>query len=761
MGMSENTPDSNVQTAITPQDFGRGPAAEVKRWVTELELAKSQFRKWWDKSKKNWDRYRARDIRKNSYNCLYANTSIIFPYVYNTVPNPDIRRRYDKGDPIGKCVSEILSRAVEFNNDTTNFDRQVRMSVLDMLICARGLTRVRYVPNMVQVGDVDQTGEEDEETNLAHEAQEGESFEELEWETAPIEHVQWDEYLHGPGRTWDAIPWLAFKHCLTREELCARFGDAIGNQVPLDSGLPVDDQKKYQDDQTFNLFRTATVWEIWDKEARCVHWINTGYRDRPLKTEEDPYGFDGFFPCPEPLIAIVDSDLQSPVSLFEQYEQQADELDRISGRINRITNAIKARGIYDPSMGDQVAQLFRGEDNDLIAADQNIRMLQDAGGIDKFIWFAPLDKMMQVVQGLYAAREQCKGVIYELSGISDIMRGSSDSQETLGAQNLKIAMGKGRVSDMQRNVQRYIRDLLRLQVQVISQRFDVETLKVMTQEKYPTNAEVMAQIAPVLAQMQQAKTTAMLTGQPMPQLPPLPPKPTTWEDIDAVLKSDEMRTFKIDVETDSTIAATQQEDVEAFVSTMGLLSDTIAKLWPMVQQGVLPFEAAKEMAMMVARKSKFGNAMEDVLDQMKAPEPQQPPELQKAQAQAQADMQKHQATLQANAQAHQQDIQADMQMAQFKAQMDQQTAAWEQEVQARENAHQQQLEMERDLAQQRMDMQMQAFKEQAAADRQAMQSQMQILIAQLNNRRAVEVAEIAAATTLQSSQISAAQASTD
>lgn len=754
--MATYLPDATVNSAETPADFGRGPIGEVRRWATEIQLAESQFRKWREQSSKNWDRYRARDKRKNSYNALYANTSILFPVIYNSLPTPDIRKRWDKKDKLGECVSNVLSRAITFNLDTTNFDRQIRMDVLDMLVCARGISRVRYVPNLVQVGDVEQTGEESAETNLGHEAQQGESFEELEWESAPIEHVQWDKYLHGPGKTWDALPWFAFEHDLTRRELIERFGEELGKQVPLDAGLSQDDMKRYQDDQTFELFQTAKVWEIWDKETREVLWINFQMRSGPLKREDDPYGFDQFFPVAEPLIAIVDSDVTSPVSLFEQYQEQADELDRISGRINRITNAIKARGLYDPSLGTQVSEIFRGEDNDLIPAAESIRMLQEAGGIDKFIWFAPLDKMMAVVAGLYQAREQCKQVIYELTGISDIMRGSTDGAETYGAQALKVAFGKGRVSDMQRNVQRYIRDLIQLQAQVIGRKFEIDTLRQMTQEDYPTEAEVAAKMAPILAQMQSAMMQAVMAGKPPPQMPPLPPKPTTWEDIDAILKSDEMRTFRIDIETDSTIAATQQEDLEQMTGALTAVTTVIKELWPMVQQGALPLEAAKEMVLVVCRKFKLGNTLEDVFDQIQQP-PQQPdPAAQREQAKAQADMQKHQMTLQADSQARQQDIQAEMKLAQFQAQMEQQTEGWRQEVQARENAHQQQLELERDSAQMRMDMQLQAFKEQAAADRQAMQNQMQILIAQMNNARAIEVAEIGAGVAIATEQIAAA-----
>lgn len=747
--------DNSVASAISPQSFGKGSVGIVRRWAAELDLAKDAFKDWHEQCKTNWDRYRARNKRQTSYNCLYANTAILFPEIYNTLPHPEISRRYDKEDQLGKCVSNVLSRAVLFNNETTNFDRQVRMDVLDLLICGRSVSRVRYIPDLVQVGDVAETKLEANETNLEHEAQEGEAFEELRWESAPIEHVQWDEYLHGPGRTWDVVPWFAFRHKLTREQLVDRFGEEIGNQVPLDSSIAPDHKKKYQGEETFELFKTATVWEIWDKEERKVYWINLQFKAQPLKVEEDPYGFDNFFPVPEPIMAIVDSDIQRPVTLFEQYKDQADELDKISGRINRIVNAVKARAIYDPSLGTQVSELFRGEDNDLIPAGQDVRALYEIGGIDKAIWFAPIDKLAQVVQGLYVARDQCKAIIYELSGISDIMRGSTDATETYGAQALKVAFGTSRVSDMQRNVQRYIRDLIRMQAHIIAD-FDIETIKKTTEEDYPTDAQYQAQIAPIMNQYQQAALSAMLNGQQPPPRPQLPPKPTTWEDIDAVLKSEQVRTYKIDIETDSTIAATRQENIEQLGEGMAAVTQAIEKLWPMVQAQALPLEAAKELVLVICRKFKFGNTLEDVFDKIQQPPPPQDENAGKAQAQ----IQMKQMELQANAQAKDKEIQADMMFERFKAQLDQQTAIYVQEAQARENAHQQQLELQRDQIQFELKQQAEAMKAEQDRQMEEMKAMIQLLINREKNETTIEVAELNAGTQLAASQIAAANQAT-
>lgn len=752
MSASDSTAINSVDS---PKDFGRGPEAEYRRWAVEISLAKKRMKGWRESAKKLWDLYHGKSVsrKKNSYNALYANTEILAPSVYNTLPTPDVRRRFAQDDPIGKAVSEVMNRSLTFNAETTNFNAEVLDDVLDMLIVGRGISRVRYVPDLVQVGDVDQTGKTEDETNLGHEAQQGEENEELAWESAPLEHVKWDKYLYGPGRTFKELPWWAFEHDLTREELVERFGEQIGNAVELNGG-PADMDSSLQriaDDDTLSLFKTAKVWEIWDKDSRTVVWIaDSGYRNGPLKVEPDPLKLQQFFPLPDPIRAISDSDTFEPTPLYEQYREQAEELDRISTRINKIMTGLKLRAIYDPSLGSQVAELFRGEDNDLIPADSSIKQLYEAGGISNAIWWAPIDQAAKVLQVLYEQREQSKAVIYELTGIADIMRGSTDAQETKGAQDLKVAFGMTRLSRMQRDVQRYIRDLMALQAEIICERFSLDTLKQMTQIKLPSDAQVV----PMRTQMMQMAIMAKLQGQ---NVPPLPPKPVTWEDVHAAMQDDAQRTFRVDIETDSTIAAAQQEDIQDMSTAFAAVVGLIEKLWPMVQSGTLPFQAAKELALVSARKFRMGSQLEDAIDQMQPPPPPAPdPKLQIEQAKAQTPLQVEQL----RQQGKMQEIAADVQAAREKSQIDASTAMWEQHAQALQNQHQNELESQRAalemqqtaaLEQMRMenDMRLEQFKAE-------MKGQIDVLIAAMNNRRAVEVAEISAGATLDAAQISAA-----
>lgn len=731
----------------SPKDFGKGEVGEVKRWLTELSLAKKRMKPWRDKSKKLWDLYHGTSVgrKKNSYNTLYANTEILAPSVYNSMPTPDTRRRFAQNDPLGKAVSEAINRSLTFNAETTGFEDEIEAAILDMLIIGRGICRVRYVPDLVQVGDLKQTGIEDAETELGHEAQEGEENEELAWETAPIEHVKWDKYLCGPGRSYKEIPWWGFEHSLTRDELVKRFGEKIGGSLPLNGGPADLEMQRDDSDGSYELFKTAEVWEIWDKDSRKVIWISEGHLQEPLLREDDPLGVDTFLPTPNPLRAIRDSDTFEPTSLYDQYKEQAEELDRVSTRINKLMTALKARAIYDPSLGSQISELFRGDDNEMIPADSSIKQIYEAGGIEKAIWFAPIDRIIQVIESLYKQREECKQVIYELTGIADIMRGSTDAMETKGAQDLKVAFGMTRLSRMQRDVQKYIRNLLAMQAQVICEKFSIETLKQMTQIQLPTDAQVMPQR---VAQMHQA-VMAHMQGQ---QLQPLPPKPTTWEDVQKAMKDDAQRTFRVDIETDSTIAAAQQEDAQDLATVMTAIVTLVKEVGPMVQMGVMPFPAFKELLLMTARKFRMGSAVEDSIDQMQPPAAQQPDpkvtmplEVEKLRQQGK-----------------QQEIAAQTQADQHRAQLEQQTAYAQQHAQAMQAAQENQLEAHRDAMQaqneaalERMRVESDAALEKMKVE---MKGQVDFIITAMNNQRAIEVAEITTGAQLEAAQISAAQA---
>ena len=147
------------------------------------------------------------------------------------------------------------------------------------------------------------------------------------------------------------------------------------------------------------------------------------------------------------------------------------------------------------------------------------------------------------------------------------------------------------------------------------------------------------------------------------------------------MQNDSLRSFKIDVETDSTIASSVESDMQGLTQVTQALGQTMQVFAPLVQEGAMPLDAAKQIMLSVARRAKLGLAVEDAIEAMHQPPPKQPdpppPDSapQVAQIKAQSDAQITQVKLAADAQVKQAEAalkdQAEQRELAFKAQMEQ------------------------------------------------------------------------------------------
>ena len=753
------------------EDLGSTPSAVARRWKLELKLADKRESAWRKKGSEIYKTYAPETAANNSFNILWTNTETLRQAVYNSLPQPDVRRRYQDEDPLGKCVGDVLTRALEFCQDTYDFDGVLKGDVLTMLLPGRAVSRVRYVPDIRQIGGEDSAQDDD--------TQESESYEEIEWEQTICERVQWDDFrILCAAKTWDEVSAIGFRHRLNRDDCIEKFGEEVGSAIPLDS-VEDEDVKKSKD--TADLFKTAEVWEIWDKEEKEVVWICPTH-PTPCKTQDDPLKLSGFFPVPRPLYAIENDQTLVPTALYSQYEQQAKELNRISTRINKLIDALKVRGIYDSTLSE-LSELMKSGDNDLIAAS-NVTALLERGGLDKAIWMMPIDTAAMVLKELYGQRDATKQVIYEITGISDILRAASDPNETYGAQKIKAQWGSQRLQRLQMEVQRYIRDLIRLKAEIIAEKFQIETLEKMTLLPYPHQAQLDQQFAQAVQQYQQTAMQAQQQGQ-QPPPPPQRPQAVTWEAVADAMKNDATRTYRVDIETDSTLSATQDGDMASLGALVKGLAEMAAGFEPLVQSGAIPMDAIKALMGVVVRRAKMGTAVEDAMEKLKQPAPAPNPEAIKAQAaqQAQQAQQAHEAQIeqgrmQHEAQLEQMKGQQTAQLEQMKAQLaDQQhqrelaanqqaseadaqrTMALEQhkqEMQAQQVQHQNEIEAQREMQRQQLEAAQSEREATYKAQMEASRLEFDKYKADLDYRKAIEVAEIAAQTTLQAAQASAA-----
>lgn len=645
----------------TPEDAGEGPQGVVSRWLMEIDLSSKDEKFWRGRVQDVNARYRdeADNQKTNTatigrygtgdrFNILYSNIQTICPALYNHQPKPDVRRRYRDDDETGKIIADVMERALSFTMDEQNFDRHMKTAVKDTQLAGRGVTRVRYD---AAFSDEDVAG--------------GDTYEVLEREEVSFEHVNWADFRHGPGRVWEEVNWIAFRHTFDKDECEENFPKTF-KDIPFDytpQGMEKDD-----DDPINDTFKRAIVWEVWDKKKREVVFICPGLAERPCKTVPDPLNLKNFWPIPRPLYSADYADSLVPVEPFRYYEDQADELDTLTRRITGVIEACKIRGIYDSTIAE-MANLMDSAETQLVPATDVLPLMQ-AGGLDKAIWLWPIERIAGVLVHLYTQREAVKTIIYEITGIADIMRGSTAASETLGAQQLKAQFGTMRLDDMRREVQRYARDLIRISAEIIAEQFSPETMSIMTEVKLPTAEE--KQQAMMMAQQMQAQK------QPIPEKLQEVLDSPTWDECLQILRDDQQRAYRIDIETDSTIAGDQAQEQKNITELLTGISAFISNAGPAVEAGYLPLEAAKALLMTSVRKFKMGREVEDALDMIGENEDEEG-QMDPATAQMQQQLQEMQPIMQQLQQENEQ-LKTDKSTEMQRTQMDGEKAAAEIEL---------------------------------------------------------------------------------
>jgi hypothetical protein len=603
----------------------------------------------------------------------------------------------------------MLERALDYEiTHYGDYKSAMSQSVLDRLLGGRGTSWVRYEPHIAgEAGGMAEGMPEDglqvtEDTDEA-ETEGGiyrEDQERIEYECAPVDYVYWRDFGHTIARTWEEVTAVWRKVYMERPALVERFGEELGNKIPLDT--------KPETSKTFNEkmgegASEAVIYEIWDKTSGEVLWISKSL-GKILDTRPDPLKLENFWPCPKPLYATLTTDKLEPIPDFVLYQDQAKQLDTLADRIDGFINALKVRGVYDASE-PSLARLFsEGENNTLIPV-KNYAAFSEKGGMMGAINLVDIAPIASALQMSYQAMDQVKGQIYEIMGIADIQRGQTDPNETLGAQIIKSNNAAGRLKTMQHAVVDFATELLSIKAQIICNHFTDDT------------------IVKISGAMQLSPQDQQLIPQAL-----------------ALLRNESAKNFRVEVTSDSMIFQDEQQekaDRLEFLSAMsGFLSQAVPaaqatpELTPMLVEmlkfGVTAFKAGKGLEGMIDETAdKFREQAKMAEGQPKPPSPEQ----QKMEMQ----MQIEQAKMQAEAQKMQ--MQQQIEQAKIQGQIELEKA--KQEYQAQENQLKFQLEDQRNREQMQMEMDLEQTKMDSSNNK-------ELLLAYLNNAAKIETTRITA-----------------
>jgi hypothetical protein len=440
--------------------------------------------------------------------------------------------------------------------------------------------------------------------------------EEIEYECAPTDYVHWKDFGHSVARTWEEVTCVWRWVYMTKESLAERFGEEMAKKIPLDAGPETNKQYSTQNKD----FTRAKICELWDKESGKVYWISKSCPNI-LDERDDPLELENFFPCAKPLYATMTSDTLVPVPDFVLYQDQATELDILTDRIDGLVKALRVRGVYDASQPALQRLLTEGDNNTLIPVDKWMAF-SEKGGLKGSIDLLPLDTLSNALLQCYRARDEIKNQIYEITGISDIVRGQTSASETATAQQIKGQYAGLRLRSMQEDVALFASELFQLKAQVICTKFQPQTI-----------------LQYAAAQSMQPADQALIPQALM------------------LLKDKPLRNFRIQVDSDSLVQIDEQQNKRDRTEFLQAMGGFLAQSLPMGQQ-------APELVPMLIELVRFGvgaykkaepieGVIDQAMDQLKVKQQQmaqQPPKPDPEMIKVQMDQQREQARTQADVQ---------------------------------------------------------------------------------------------------------------
>ena len=656
-----------TETGTLPTD----PTQAVAFWLAELEAAKKREQDYREDGEAILKLYEAEKEARPYFNILYSNTEVLMPSLYSNVPRPVVSRRFKDDDPLGKAAAQAGTRCLEFLLDTNvegyeTFDQAMEHVVLDACLPGRGATVVQYDALITSTA-----GTEGDSATV-----DAAPTERVERELVCCNAQQWNRVWYGYAKKWKDVPWVAYEQYVDHGEAARLFGEQVANALAYSTSKTEaagDRKADTREEQHQGERKLCRIYQIWDREnGRKIRYVSEAYRDGYLRDEiDDPLQLTGFYNCPRPLSFVLKTHSLIPTPLYNEYREQAKELNDLTKRIQKIVTAIKARGLYDGELGGDLAKLFEADDNELIPAEKGASIAAEKG-LGNAIWFMPIEQLVITLRELYQAREACKSVIYEITGISDILRGATQASETATAQQIKQQWGSLRLKRLQRRVANYARDVLRLMLELAATKFSQETWAKMTGLPFLLD-EQFTQLQAVQQTLKQQALMEQMQAQSMPQMgQQAPPSRVTqqlqqveqqlqapkWSDVLSLLQNDLHRAYRIDIETNSTVEPEAAEDQKNMTELLTALSQYLNGVGPLVAKGVMPFQAAQSIMLTIVRRYRFGTEIEESLKAMQPPQPEQDTAAQQQALKQQQQLMQQQLKLEQEKMQLQQEMQA-------------------------------------------------------------------------------------------------------
>lgn len=603
--MADQSPNDDFAPVEGESNSSAGILAALKKSEDAFEFWQatcSTIDEIYSKDGQSWDSLREYEWTDADLDLFWASFEIMKEAVYARPPQPVVSPIFRDNRQLQNVTSELLERCAVSTFKHTHIHENCIEVRDDVLFAGRGVLWNRY------------------ETD--------------DGQTVCIEHVDRTDFRCEPARYWRECGWAARRSWLIHKDAVERFGRDKADMLSY-----VRHQKDKDWDERDTTTPKASVWEVWHKGNNKVYWVSEGVADI-LDQMEPEVKLSDFFPCPKPAFGTLRRRSLIPVPDWERYRIHFAKINDATSKIYTLLNDVKMAGLIGG--GGDVADAVQ----DLLESDDTKRIIRvnSIGNIAESIAWLPLDVLSATITGMIEARRQLIEDFYQLSGISDIMRGATEAEETLGAQQLKSQYGSVRIRGKSTEIQRLLADSVRIAAEMIAEKFSSKTLLEMGQMEIPTKADLDKRVKEIeksaREELQALGKKAQEAAQRHPEDQPIDPaqakqaleqaqqqilakyapqlaeveNSVPLEDVMKLLRDDKARNFSFEIASDSTILVDEMSEKASRNEFMQVLTGSMAQLPQIAPMGPEAINLWGELVRFNVAPYRVGRSLDGEID---------------------------------------------------------------------------------------------------------------------------------------------------
>ena len=386
-----------------------------------------------------------------------------------------------------------------------------------------------------------------------------------------LSHVSYKDYFHTPGaRNKEMLTWEAYKLPFDKEEIKTRWKDKWELIKELKASQKGSSKNDYFE-----------IYECWEKADESICYLFLDGEGTILEeVKENPFKIEGFFPSVGPIVSNKLTDKLWGVSDFTNYKDKLTYLKGLDRRRKYLSTLLRRNGIGDGKHREALIPLNENQrDGDIIFVDNYRDLVSDGQQSDTLIKFFPVKEYVEAFAECNESYFSTKQEYYEYFGLEKLLQTPGPGQAQQSEEDLVASLGllyTARIREFQDFVQENIRVLIDLAIQVLP-----------------------------LAVFKQLVGFDFLPAK----------KKERFDRAYEILQSDFNRAVRVDIDTDSTVASSKEQEASANMQLFQTVTQSLGPLTDIAQtkpEFVAPLSAIVYSAI---SKMQGGKAVNDELSQ--------------------------------------------------------------------------------------------------------------------------------------------------